>query len=609
MLPAPGVSQDAALVTLAEGRVTIHNTSKRPNLLVSYEFVAPGSSRTLKHGDAIAIGGIPGFFLDGRYQVGAPATSADALSGMLSREGLACEVGLAMAARRRRTLFLAHFGNNQDGQACAAIQVLHQREPDCAVGRIGPAAAVLVETVSDMQERLRALQEAKLTPLASGWLDLEGPSVEAVTRVDAALGALTRIAAAGGNSQAEDLARYAVSVVPVTALANLAQNASAAGGGVGLFVLDELERYGALGEAANAVIDLEFREMLGSKLGPSDRVAHVAQGVMAVVTHQSVDRVLRDATSSWRAVGAIDVGALEIERSVSSFELDTEGVQRLIRDGEAFTRELLAGGEALAYPLPIAYWLDVARRAESPAARAHALVQTTENLWRVVAYVLVRASWSMGKKARIGPIQGSGWADPWRTLALQAANVLAGEDGKVERLASTLLSAFQSGTGPLAVATEQAVALSALLAGSSPDPSALVSRSRALGQALSDALRTLRPLRGWSLVSIHHLEPLDVSMRVLRVDFADHTGPEKGGFAQQHTVVGLPLAHFVYMVRWAEALAVALEPFVRVVRMPGKSTDELVLIEVFPTGPGAYPYRAVTDDTRIELSVTAKQLT
>ena len=62
-------------------------------------------------------------------------------------------------------------------------------------------------------------------------------------------------------------------------------------------------------------------------------------------------------------------------------------------------------------------------------------------------------------------------------------------------------------------------------------------------------------------------------------------------------------------MRWAEALAVALEPFVRLARRPGQPSDEIVLIDAFPTGPGTYPYRTVTGGAGLELAVTAKQLT
>jgi hypothetical protein len=460
-----------------------------------------------------------------------------------------------------------------------------------------------------MADRASALRRAGLAPAATGWLDLDpGPGAEAGARVDAALGAVARIAAAGGNDAPANLARYAVAVVAPADLAGLATGARAAGSGIGLLVLEDVDRLASLGDTVLAAVELELREMTGSVLRPADRVAHVAPGALAVAAQHDVQRILRDAATSWRARGPIAVGAVELERSLRTFEVGAEDAARMVADGGAFVRELAAGGDAQGYPFPIACWMDAARRAPSLAERARALVRAAEATWHLLACVLAGAFWSAKKRERLAPAASSAWPAPWRGLAADAAGRLAGEAGRVGELANAVLDAVQAGTGPLAVAGEQAASLALVAGAGAPDAGSIEALAAALQASLADALRALRTLRGWSLVSIVAIEPLDPAASALRVDFLDHTGPHALGTACRHTVTGMPLGRFVYLVRWAEAVAVALEPLVRRARIPGAAADELVLAEAFPAAPGKLAYRAAAGPGRVELDVTERQL-
>src|SRR5205085_62375 len=82
-------------------------------------------------------------------------------------------------------------------------------------------------------------------------------------------------------------------------------------------------------------------------------------------------------------------------------------------------------------------------------------------------------------------------------------------------------------------------------------------------RALRELIAGFGALGGWTLVAIESAEPLDFDGTTQRIEYLDFTGPTPRGSRQHVTVVGLRgLGRFVYLVRWAEGLAIALEPFV-----------------------------------------------
>jgi hypothetical protein len=161
--------------------------------------------------------------------------------------------------------------------------------------------------------------------------------------------------------------------------------------------------------------------------------------------------------------------------------------------------------------------------------------------------------------------------------------------------------------GVLRRATEQASSLSSLIASGS-DPRALARATTSLELTLHEVFASLRALRGWSLVAVRGTTPADLAGEILRVDAVDFTGPHLAGVHRRHTVTGIRVLPFVYLMRWAEGVAIPLEPLIRYVQVPGAFIDGLVFVDGVPSGPGFYAYTPVNQEGRIELEVTGRQL-
>jgi hypothetical protein len=153
VLPSTRVSQDAALVETVEGRWTIRNTSDKPRLLVNLVPIQPGEARTLSHGTVVVVGDVSGMFLDGRFFPIAPVSAVDPQTGFLSREGFTCEVAVALAAHKPRSLLFFQFSTTDIHRTSLAARVLHAEEPLLPIGRIESTVGLIVDNKSDMALR------------------------------------------------------------------------------------------------------------------------------------------------------------------------------------------------------------------------------------------------------------------------------------------------------------------------------------------------------------------------------------------------------------------------------------------------------------------------
>lgn len=604
VLRSSKVSQDAASVECADGRWIIRNTSNKPRLRVNMRVIGADESHALVHRNQLVIGDVPGEFRDGRFHALAPMTAVDPQTGLMSREGLTCEVGLALAISKGRTLLAFFFEADDVQSACAAALALHAADPAVPIGRIDATIGMLVDDKSSLASRLETVQQLGLSPLVTGFLELAGPSTEAGARVEAVLGALARMAAAGGKPGIVDLANYALQEGSVEELADFAVEARRVGGGMGLLLLDEFDRYGELGESSQAAVELELREYLGALLKPSDRIASVDRGVIAVTTRQPVDRLLRDIATGWRARGAITVGKLELERTLRIAALDETTAKQLTTQPKVVLRDMGTGTNAHGLPTPIAYWLDAAQRAVSMGERAAGLVRTLEATWRILGCTLVTAFWGT-RKGQPLPVAGAtapSWP-AWSAVTMAVADALRSEQSRIGELADAVWRAAQPNTGALRLATEQASSLSSQL--QSP---ALARPTQSLEFSLHDVFTALRTLRGWSLVAVRATRPADLAGEILRVECVDFDGPHIMGMPRRHTVAGMHVLPFVYLVRWAEGVAIPLEPLVRYTRVPGTNVEGLVFLDNVPSRPGFYGYAPVNMEGQIHLEVTERQL-
>lgn len=604
VLRSSKVSQDAASVEGVGGRWVIRNTSNKPRLRVNLRVIESDETHPLVHRNQLVLGDVPGEFRDGRFHALAPMTAVDPQTGLMSREGLTCEVGLALAISKGRTLLAFHFGTDDVQSACAGALALHEADPAAPIGRIEATIAMLVDDKSSLADRLETVHKLGLSPQVTGFLELAGPSTEAGARVEAVLGALARIEAAGGKPGIVDLANYALQECSVEELADVAVEARRVGGGMGLLLLDEFDRYGELGESSQAAVELELREYLGSLLKPSDRIASVDRGVIAVSTRQPVDRLLRDIATGWRARGAITVGKLELERTLRIAALDEATAKQLTTQPRVVLRDMGTGTNAHGLPTPIAYWLDVAQRAVSMGERATGLVRTLEATWRMLGCTLVTAFWGT-RKGKPLPVAGAtapSWP-AWSAVTMAVADALRSEQSRIGELADAVWRAAHPSTGALRLATEQASSLSSQL--QSP---ALARPTQSLEFSLHDVFTALRMLRGWSLVAVRATRPADLAGEILRVECVDFDGPHIMGMPRRHTVAGMHVLPFVYLVRWAEGVAIPLEPLVRYTRVPGTNVEGLVFLDNIPSRPGFYGYAPVNMEGQIHLEVTERQL-
>ena len=607
ILNTRSVSRDQAVAEIVDGRVLLQNSSTKDNVAVGVDRLAPGACRALHHQAPVRFGTISGVFLDGRLYEAAPESTVDMATGLLSRDGLTCEIALALVGRRNRHLFIARYAPDDEPAAIEAALLLHQREPELAVARIGHLAALLCSDPEGMDERLEALRAAELGPRLSGQLPLAGESTCANAIIEAAASALCRLAAAGaGHQRVIDLARYAIASASLPSLVAHAADAYAAGGGVVLFALEEMERLIELEHPARTAVELEFREMLGAALGPADAMAAVDEGLLAVLTYDAAELLAREQPERWRARGPVQVGHIELDRCARALPLPPESVDALVTGGAAFVREAMKGVAVQLLPSPIAYPLDRAARATDAAERVRATLTALEQCWRLVAAVMAAAHRQRFRDQPLNPNDARGWAQPWTGLATRAAEPLLEPDGRIADLANAVRALAADGT--LDAASAAAAQAQAVLQLAGACPESLDTAEQALRAVLNTTLTSLRTLRGWSLVAVRATRALDIHGRVQRIDYTDFSGPHASGVSQHISVTGLPVHEFVYLARWAEGLMVVLDPWVRRARNPQSGTDELFLIEAWPTAPGHHPYRAASGDARIQLEVTGRHL-
>jgi hypothetical protein len=615
------VSRDQGHLATCDQGVLLMNTSSNNSVFVRGERIVAGAARLLRHGDIVQLGRCVGTFTDGRYYAATPAAAVDRRTGLLSRLGLIAEISGSLAIGDHRVLFVLRCperataavrgGGPADPERLAASVAIaiHRHAPSRPVARLGMHVAALL-VAEDQVGAIAAVARAVVgARCVSGFATLVGMADQATPRLEACLGALNRIAIAGWEAGGpEDLAPHALVPTPLHAFARHARSLLELGGGAVVFALGDLARLNRVVPQAVPVLEQELLELLGARMGPRDVVSFADPGALLFATSGDVARCAHEVSVAWHARGPVTADRFEIDRWLSARTLAVTELDGIAERVAAFARGEDCTSRASGLPAPLARAAQEVDLARDPLDRARALVRLAELSWKLLAFILVAAS--RGTCERVAPTDSAGadpWPGPWRALARAAALRLDGQARRLVELASVAVSPDRD--AQLGRAMQVTAEYARLVAAARPDPAVVAHGLPQLESAVLALLAALAPLRGWTLVGIVRSEIVDPDGTMQRIEYVDHTGPSARGSHQRVMVTSLrSMGRFVYLVRWNEGLAIALEPFVRRARNETTGDGELFLATVPIAEPGRHRYRSAHDTREIEQVVTIKQL-
>lgn len=622
------ISHDQATLVSQPGGVLLTNTSSKRNVFVRGEAIPRGTARSLRHGDVVQIGHYVGTFADGRYYAAAPAAATDGRTGLLSRAGLVAEIAGVLATGLPQILLVLRCPEDPitgerepapaDPERLAVVVTLavHRLAPSIPVARIGIDVAALLPSETVVAAIAAVADRVVGARCASGFVALKGTSDQATTRLEACLGALSRIVIAGRElAGPEDLTRYALVPTPLNAFPMHAQPLFALGGGAVLFALGQFARLEQLVPQVVPVLELEFVELLGARMGPRDVVSFAGPGLLLFAMPGDVEHFAQEVAVMWHARGPVTADTLEIDRYLSTHLLARSDLGDLTERTLALARGDAFSLSASGLPAPLALAACAADEAEEPVERTRALVHVAELTWKLLAMILQASARDVHAHARptVASPSLDVWPAPWRALAREAAHSLTDPRPdvpvpvRVVELASVAASADCEGT--LRSSMDTIGVTAALVAAPVPDPATIERILPRLEQAIRELLASLVPLQGWTLVAITKAEIVDRDGTAQRIEYIDYTGPSPRGSQQCVTVMGFRgLGRFTYLARWNEGLAIVLEPHVRLWCNPALGNSELFLADAPIAAPGTHRYRSVGDAQEISLPVTSKQL-
>ncbi|HUH03898.1 MAG TPA: serine/threonine-protein kinase [Kofleriaceae bacterium] len=611
VLPHNKVSRNAVRIIIRDGRPHMRREPRcSVPVRVGLSILEKGEERQLHHGQAVAIGVVAGVFHDGRYvPTQVPAQAVDEQTGLLGREGLAWEVALAARLGDGRRMMIGMPSGDPDdaqGAACTAALALHAVDPTMPVARFRNFVAALVKPEADLEALAAAAAEAVGGPVLLGHHDVGDSSDEAGARIDEAIGALGRIAAAGAPAGLVDLGQHQLSIYPVEKFQRDARTLCETGGEVGLLALEEREQLRQLGDGVCAALELELLQVAGRAAGPRSIFCRPAGGAIAFASPDAAEPIARQIASEWHSRGPVRGEVLEVERGVSIDVLHADELDDLKHHAAhlASAQGLGAGVESL--PLPLAMPARAALNAAIPIERAQALVNVVAAAWKFLAIGLS----SMAVAARKPPVDPGdvvGFAEPWKARAIAAAQALDGTPGRVGDLVRALFEAGQPRRA-IQVADAEAGKMHTALTG--PASNSMMSKDLPrLVEAVGDLVLSLRPLRGWTLISVVRVDRVDVFGDCETVHYVDYTGTYQRGTMRQVTLIkDLRMGPFVYLARLAEGIVVPLEPQLR--RRPCMETggEELYWAHQPITAPGPHQYLSVIHGHGLEDDVSEKQI-
>jgi serine/threonine protein kinase len=611
VLPHKTVSRAAIELARTGGRWTVRRLG-RAKVWVGLQLLAQGEAVPVIHGESVAVGKVVGVFLDGRFvPPQAPAESVDARTGLLGREGLAWELSLAgRLGKTVRLLIATPRGASDDPEAISArvAMAIHDAEPRWPVARFDRTVAAVAPADAELDPIGELAERAAAVPLTIGFRELVGGVDEIGARLDEVRAALSRLAERSAPSGVVDLGQHTVAERTLDDFAADARALARVGGQVALLAFEDAGRVASLGGDIMARVDDELLHVASRLAGSGAVVAPAADGVIALATPGPVEAVARRIAADWHARGPIRGEVVEVERSLAVEPVDATDLDRLAQRAGAFAAVASAGLGVEALPAPIAVAQRAVERAATTADRGRALVELVATTRRLLSIVLD----SLGRWW--GPVTG-GVTSLSRTVSSESDTLdpklgggLAGAPGRVGELMRPLFHPGGRSLPEVENAARLGLELAQALAADPPPPD-LEARVRELDLAVRALLGALRPLRGWTLISVDRVVARDPMGEHETVYYIDHTGSYPAGTARSVALMkSLRMGPFVYLARFGDGLVVPLEPLMRRRYCKETARSELFWITDAPRGPGRYGFAAVFADARLTEEVSEHSL-
>ena len=602
-------------------------------VIVGARTLAAGEEAPLVHGTFVQVGHLRGTLADRRYVTPeVPAGAVDPVTGLLARAGFEQEIASGVALGRPLTMAFFVGAEQPDERGTRAsvhvAEALHALRPRAAVMHDEGVAGLLLEGEAAAflaleAELSRLLHESSI--VASGYWTARPEESAAASELERALSALRR---AERQSGAPPRASVGISLHEVAWAARLASRpemvkelSESRKRHLLILGLEDQTSLARMGARVLPALEHELSAMALTRAKDHALVGRLAPGVVGVVLvgADAAATLGAELLQDWHARPPLVDGLVEIPRALACEHViggDPEG-RAFARADELATEcadpqgalSALAGS----LPFPISGRVAIALSASSAVERVKLLFDVLEGAWRFVALVLAaahlgqatseadpelvrfvseqrtRTAYPLGKWRELGRLAARGFPRAWEPMGVLAGALLGhgNEAESIEALANEL--------HPLRNKFAHGVYSESRAQADLPAFEATTKRF----------LRALRPLAGWTLLTVERSEP-DLYGDAQIVDYIDHTGPFAQGTRRRvGLITSLRLASVPYFARLREGLFVPLEPFVR--RVPRGDGHELVWSDHLPRA-GNCSYSPVVSGPSIVLSVDPRRL-
>jgi len=549
--------------------------------------LARGEEAPLVHAVPIVIGDMHAVLADRRYLTPAVAAgTVDPATGLLGRAGLELEIGCFLEQRSSGAMMLvrapAATAAAPHSPMVLAAMAVHRRWPTLAVGLVEGTFVVLApgrpKEIASAAVLLAGLcRGAGLDRLAHGTWSFAGEAPSAAGELELALSAMIRVPADATTTAAVNLRDVAQGARITTASEVLAATTSARRTTL-LFAVEEQSALREIGPQVVEALEGELAAVVAGHAPPGSLVAPLAPGVIAACVPQSAEarEIASHVQCDWHARPAVTDGLSELPRSISWEILHKDGAAEraaeLSREhGEALgVLSALSGG----LPYPIAGTVHASISASSAIERVKMLFDVLESTWRFLAKATLAAVFarpqatpeSLEPLARLTRRLGTRTGYPlgtWREIARTAAGLLDPPRDPFGATAREILDVKLGSNQTFETLSNLMQSERNGFAHGQYNEARATADLPEFEQMTRTFLRSLRPLRAWTLVTVEKTDP-DPYGDAQTVDYLDHTGPFDQGVRRR---IGLStpvrLANVVYLVRWREGVMVPLEPLVR----------------------------------------------
>jgi hypothetical protein len=618
--------------------------------LVGTRTLGPNDEAPLVHGTFLQIGHLRGTLADRRYVMpSVPAGVVDPTSGLLARAGFEQEIASALALARAVSLVFVAVAPRSDAAglpaSVALAEHLHRIRPKAALLHDDGIVGVLLEgdegaARTFLAEILATFSGDRSAWLATGHWQAHGDSTASASELERALSALARAAT---RPTPADPPRP-VSLHEVSWPARIADRTEIVQAldesrrrRLLLVALEDQTALRAMGERVIPALTEELIAMALSRATEHALVAPLAPGVVGVVLvgEAAATELGTTLVQDWHSRPPLVDGRLELPRALScevvpppagpaSGEAPAHAHAHAHAHGGAvgradeLARECADPHGALSalagsLPHPIAGRVALAVAASSALERIKLLFDVLEGSWRFLALVLAAAHLGqagseidpeLSRFVRENRTRTAYPLGKWRELARLSAKGFPRTWEPMGRLAEALLGHGTESASIEALANELHPLRNQFAHGVYSETRARADLST-FEATTKSFLRALRPLAGWTLITVERTEP-DLYGDTQIIDYIDHTGPFAQGTRRRvGLMTSVRLANITYFARLREGLFVPLEPFVR--RVPAGDGHELLWCEHLPR-VGSSAYAPVVSGPRVTLTVEARRL-